>query len=218
MACLTVILTFSLNSGPLIVSTFGWTAYDALLLQMPLGAVCFVTIILVGYLSLKIPNIRLIMLATCCLPVIAGSAMIWKSSWYHKAATPIAGYTILGTFAPVTSLIVSTSMVNVAGASKKSYTASMVFVFYTVGNIVGPQLIVTQTVGKHYPRLWTGVIVCYSLLVVICGVLYFLYRAENLKREEKCRGIEGVDEERERQRVGFDDLTDGENVWFRYAY
>lgn len=121
--------------GPLIVSTFGYTAFEALLWQMPLGAVCFVSILLTGYLSLKVPNLRLIMLITCCLPVIGGCAMIWKSTWSHHAATPIAGYTIIGFFAPVTSLTVSTGMANVAGATKKSYMAANIFVFYCVGNV-----------------------------------------------------------------------------------
>jgi len=198
--------------GPLIVSTFGWSAYDALLWQMPLGGICFFGILLVGYLSLKVPNIRLIMLAFCCLPVIAGCVMIWKSSWYYHAATPIAGYSILGTFAPVTSLIVSLGMANVAGASKKSYTAAATFVWYCVGNIVGPQLIVTQSVGRHYPRLWTAIIVCYALLVVLSAILYFMFRRENRRRD-----MLNLDKE-EAERIAFDDLTDKQNLHFRYAY
>jgi MFS family permease len=121
--------------GPLIVSTFGYTSSQAILWQMPLGGVCFVMILLTGYLSLRIPNIRLIMLVSCCLPVIAGCAMIWKCTWAHHAAAPIVGYTIIGFFAPVTSLIVSMGMANVAGASKKSFQAAAIFVFYCVGNV-----------------------------------------------------------------------------------
>ncbi|KAK5940524.1 hypothetical protein PMZ80_006940 [Knufia obscura] len=198
--------------GPLIVSTFGWSAYDALLWQMPLGGICFVGILLVGYLSLKFRNIRLIMLALNCLPVIAGCAMIWKSSWYRKAATPIAGYSILGTFAPVTSLVVSLGMVNVAGNSKKSFTAAATFTFYCVGNIVGPQLIVTETVGRHYPRLWEAIIVCYALLVVLSALLYFMFKRENSRRDAL-----NLDRE-EGDKIAFDDLTDKQNLYFRYAY
>lgn len=200
------------GSGPLIVSTFGWSAYDSLLWQMPLGGICFVGILFVGYVSLKVKNTRLIMLALCCLPVIAGCAMIWKSSWYHRAATPIAGYSILGMFAPVTSLVVSLGMVNVAGNSKKSFTAAATFTFYCVGNIVGPQLIVTQTVGQHYPRLWTAIIVCYVLLVVLSAVLYLLFRRENQRRDELLLNKEEGD------KIAFDDLTDKQNPYFRYAY
>ncbi|KAI1627613.1 MFS transporter [Exophiala viscosa] len=198
--------------GPLIVSTFGWSAYDSLLWQMPLGGVCFLGILLVGYLSLKVPNIRLIMLIACCLPVIAGCAMIWKSSWYEHAATPIAGYTIIGFFAPVTSLIVSMGMANVAGNTKRSFQAAAIFVFYTVGNIASPFFIVSETVGQHYPRLWEGIIGCYALVIVLAIVLYFMLRSENQRRNR----LEF--EEKEAERVAFDDLTDKENKYFRYVY
>ncbi|ETI25854.1 hypothetical protein G647_02631 [Cladophialophora carrionii CBS 160.54] len=198
--------------GPLIVSTFGWSAYDSLLWQMPLGGVCFIGILLCGYLSLKLPNIRLIMLVACCLPVIAGCAMIWKSDWYHHAATPIAGYTIIGAFAPVTSLIVSMGMANVAGNTKKSFQAAAIFVFYTVGNISGPFWVKTETVKQHYPELWEGIIGCYALVIVLAVVLYVMLRSENRRRETLQL------EEKEAERVAFDDLTDKENLYFRYVY
>lgn len=160
--------------------------------------------------------------------------MIWKSTWYRRASTPIAGYTILGFFAPVTSLVVSLGMVNVvscptlttlvdgseillltlsqAGASKKSFVAALTFTFYCVGNIVGPQLIITQTVSRHYPRLWEAIIVCYALLIVISMVLYFILRRENARRDSLQ-----LDKE-EGDRIAFDDLTDKQNLHFRYAY
>ena len=138
--------------GPLIVSTFGyvskslvarvfadecgsWSTLDSILLQFPLGGVCFIFILITGYLSSRIPNIRLVLLILCCLPVIGGCAMIWRSSWTHRAATPVAGYTIIGFFGPVVSLIISIGMANVAGATKKSCTAAAIFVAYCVGNV-----------------------------------------------------------------------------------
>jgi sugar phosphate permease len=198
--------------GPLIVSTFGWSAYDSLLWQMPLGGVCFVSILLCGYLSLKVRNIRLLMLIACCLPVIAGCAMIWKSEWYHHAATPIAGYTIIGFFAPVTSLIVSMGMANVAGNTKKSFQAASIFVFYTVGNISGPFWVKSQTVQEHYPELWEGIVGCYALVIVLAAVLFWLLRRENVSRERMEL------DEKDAERVAFDDLTDRENLHFRYVY
>lgn len=100
---------------------------------MPLGAVCLVTTLAAGYASLLFKNIRLIMLVLACLPVMAGCAMIWKGEWSEGGATPLAGYTLIGFFAPVTSLIVSMGMANVAGNSKKSFMASGTFVMYCVG-------------------------------------------------------------------------------------
>ena len=202
--------------GPLIVSTFGYTPQEALLWQMPLGAVVFVAILATGFLSLYVPNIRLVMMISCCVPVIAGCAIIWKSAWVHHAPAPIVGYTLIGFFGPVSSLIVSTAMVNVAGATKKSYMAANVFVFYCVGNIVGPLMVRSQSLGRHYPELWMGIIICYCLVVVLALVLGWMLRRENRRREgELARG--GLDA-KEAEKVAFEDLTDGQNIHFRYVY
>ncbi|KAM0163198.1 hypothetical protein ACHAQE_003479 [Botrytis cinerea] len=147
--------------GPLIVSTFGYSTLDSILFQFPLGAICLIFILLTGYLSSHVPNIRIILLIVCCLPVIAGCAMIWKSSWHHHAATPVVGYTIIGFFGPVVSLIITIGMANVAGQTKKCFMAATIFVAYCVGNIVGPQLIMSQTKSRHYPELWLGLIIWY---------------------------------------------------------
>jgi len=145
--------------GPLIVSTFGWTTLHSILLQFPLGGICLIFILLCGWLSSRIPNIRIILLVICCLPVIAGCATIWRSAWTHRAAAPVVGYSIIGFFGPVVSLIISIGMSNVAGATKKSCMAGAIFVAYCVGNIVGPQLIKSQTKSRHYPELWLGLII-----------------------------------------------------------
>ncbi|KAL8690391.1 MAG: hypothetical protein Q9218_004153 [Villophora microphyllina] len=215
--------------GPLIVSTFGYTTLDSILLQFPLGAIVFIFILLTGYLSSRIPNIRIILLILCCLPVIAGCAMIWRSSWYHRAPTPVAGYTIIGFFGPVVSLIISIGMANVAGATKKSATAAAIFVAYCVGNIIGPQLIKTQTLKRHYPELWLGLIIwcvptsveeldgprltyySYCIVIILAIVLYVLLRRENKKRDALPKN------EIERDSLAFKDLTDRENPYFRYV-
>lgn len=68
------------------------------------------------------------------------------------------GYSIIGFFGPVVSLIVSLGAANVAGQTKKSFMASGVFVAYCIGNIVGPQMVRSESKGQHYPELWAGLI------------------------------------------------------------
>jgi MFS family permease len=145
--------------GPLIVSTFGYSTLDSILFQFPLGGICFIFILLTGYLCSRVPNIRIILLVLCCLPVLAGCALIWRSSWHHHAASPVAGYSIIGFFGPVVSLIITVGMANVAGQTKKCFMAATIFVAYCVGNIVGPQLIKSETKSRHYPELWLGLII-----------------------------------------------------------
>jgi len=142
----------------------------------------------------------------------------------------VAGYSIIGFFGPVVSLIISIGMSNVAGATKKSFMAAAIFVAYCVGNIIGPQLIITPTVKQHYPTLWLGLIIWYHplpspvspptpthlnsyiIVILLAIILFFVLRRENARRDALP-----VDED-ERDRMAFLDLTDKENVYFRYVW
>lgn len=197
--------------GPLIVSTFGWSTLHSILFQFPLGALCLILILLTGWLSSRYKNIRILLLILCCLPVIAGCAIIWRSEWSYRAAAPVVGYSIIGTFGAVVSLVITLGMSNVAGHTKKSFMAATIFVAYCVGNIVGPLLIKSQTKSRHYPMLWLGLIICYCITIVSSGVLYFVLRMENERRERmELDVVEG-------DKLAFKDLTDVENPYFRYV-
>ncbi|KAB5542477.1 major facilitator superfamily domain-containing protein [Coniochaeta sp. 2T2.1] len=198
--------------GPLIVSTFGWSTLQSILFQFPLGALCLIVILATGFLGSWVPNIRIIMLIVCCLPVIAGCAIIWKSEWTHHAAAPVIGYSITGTFGGVVSLIITVGMSNVAGHTKKSFMAATIFVAYCVGNIIGPQLIKSQTKSKHYPELWTGLIICYCITIASSAALYYV-----LWRANKAKEALGPVDESEKAKLAFQDLTDKENPYFRYV-
>ena len=108
-----------------------WLILDSLVLQCPLGGVVFFSTLLTGYLSSRIPNMRLILLILlilCCLPVMAACAIIWRSSWTCRAAATVAGYTIFGLHGRVVSLVISIGMATIAGANKKSCTAVVILV------------------------------------------------------------------------------------------
>lgn len=119
--------------GPLIVSTFGWSTLHSILFQFPLGGLCFIVILVTGYLGSRIKNIRIIMLILTCLPVIAGCAIIWKSTWSYRAAAPVIGYSITGFFGGTVSLIITVGMSSVAGHTKKSFMSGTIFAGYCLG-------------------------------------------------------------------------------------
>lgn len=60
--------------------------------------------------------------------------------------------------------------------------------------------------------LWKGIIGSYAVLVAVAATLYIMLRRENQRRNAM-----GLDE-REGEKHAFEDLTDKENLWFRYAY
>ncbi|KKK23400.1 putative MFS transporter, partial [Aspergillus ochraceoroseus] len=197
--------------GPLIVSTFGYDTLHSILFQFPVGAICIIFIPLCGFISSRIPNTRIPMLIACCLPVIAGCILIWKSSWGYRPAAPVVGYAITGFFGPVVSLIITLGASNVAGATKKTVMAATVFVAYTVGNIIGPQLVKSPTVHQHYPELWEGMVICYCIVIAAATALYVV-----LWRENRKRAAMDLDES-QRDKMAFQDLTDKQNPFFRYV-
>jgi len=137
--------------------------------------------------------------------------MIWKSTWSYHAAVPVVGYTIIGFFGPVVSLIIVAGMSNVAGQTKKGLMASNIFVAYCVGNIIGPNLIKTQSKSRHYLEVWLGLIICYCILIVTCGAWYFYLKRENAKRDRMNL------QDEERDEVAFKDLDELDNKHFRYV-
>lgn len=193
------------------MSTFGFNTLDSILFQFPVGGVCVIFIPLCGYISSRIPNTRIPMLIACCLPVIAGCVIIWKSEWGYQPAAPVVGYALTGFFGPVVSLIITLGASNVAGATKKTIMAATVFVAYTVGNIIGPQLVNSKTVGQHYPELWTGMVICYCITIAAAVALYLVLWRENRRRDQMDL------DESQRDKLAFHDLTDKQNPFFRYV-
>ncbi|KAI1487050.1 major facilitator superfamily transporter [Biscogniauxia mediterranea] len=80
-------------------------------------------------------------------------------------------------------------------------------------NIIGPQLIRSQTKVYHYPELWLGLIICYCITIVSAVALFFVLRHENQRKQAAVV----VEDETERARLAFQDLFDKENPYFRYA-
>lgn len=145
--------------GPLIVNTFGWNVLESILLQFPLTGVAFTSIMVVGYFGSRFPGIRIFMLMFTSTLTIVACTIIWKSEWTYHAAAPIVGWALTGTYSGTSILIITLSMSNVAGNTKKSFTSATIFLANCVGNIVGPFLVRSQSKAQHYPELWLGLII-----------------------------------------------------------
>lgn len=109
---------------------------------------------------------------------------------------------------------------NIAGHTKRSIANGIWFVFYAGGNVAGANIFFAREKPRYFSAL-AGLLVCYAGMMVIAMVLRGYMMWEN-KRREKLIG--DSTEQRTKQDAdataiagGFKDMTDKENLHFRYA-
>lgn len=112
--------------GPLVISGLGYDKYVASLLNIPFGAVQLIVILLGSYAAYKVKH-KSIVLATFCLPVIAGLAMLYvlPRDDPSKQGALLAGYYLLAFLFAGNPLIASWIISNTAGATKKVYHSTI---------------------------------------------------------------------------------------------
>ncbi|KAG5985083.1 hypothetical protein E4U55_001586 [Claviceps digitariae] len=141
--------------GSIMFNGMGFDIFTALLLNLPIGALAFVSILGSGYLERVIPNSRLYIIAASCFPVMIGCA------WIQCIGLGIS---------------------NVAGYTKKAVYAAGTFIGYSLGNIIGP-LIFNATWGPRYDQSFLGLMICFAVCLVTALALRSMLVRENKRRE-----------------------------------
>ncbi|GAB1517385.1 hypothetical protein RhiTH_000433 [Rhizoctonia solani] len=216
--------------GAQIVKSFGYSSLRTILMLTPGGATTAVSIYITGWIAARWKNSRTLLIPITCMPVMVGAIIVWKYDWSHRGPL-LVGYYLLAIFGAPYVLLLSLSTANVAGHTKKTFSAAAIFIGYNVGNIVAPYLIDTTTRAQHYPKAWISIIVVMVFSSIASLVLRAMYIAENKKRdsitrpEVKYSGYnDEKHDERERQNdreaegAAWSDLTDKQNPYFRYVY
>jgi hypothetical protein len=108
---------------------------------------------------------------------------------------------------------------NIAGQSKKTVVVAMNFISWATGNAIGPQVFLDWNKPRYFIAFATHM-GCYILLVLVLIFLRFYLKRENAKKDrvqaERAANGEGVGDAE--MVHAFDDLTDRENLNFRYVY
>ena len=174
------------------------------------GAALFVWLLGSGTIAIFIKNSRSLLGMLSCFPVVAGSVMIWKSNWEHKA-TPLWGFYLISIFSTTLVMVLTLMAANTAGHTKKTVTSGLVWATYCASNGVAPLLVFGSEESAHYPTTFKIIIAMMSLTFVLLGFFRFYVLRINKKRDE-IRMVEkqGAD------RTAFMDLTDKMNENFRY--
>ncbi|KAH7007075.1 major facilitator superfamily domain-containing protein [Ilyonectria destructans] len=200
--------------GPLIVNGFGYSQFQSTLLNMPSGAAQIMALWTSGFLATRLKGARhFLMLGGICVAIV-GASLIYAMPDNRKVPR-LLGYYLLVGFSVVWVLALTFVQANVAGRTKKTIFASSVFVSYCLGNIIGPQLFFSYE-APRYQSGFAAMIVCFCVQILLVTAMYFVNWRENTRRDRLATGDNDVDRDVD-VALGLSDLTDKENLHFRYV-
>ncbi|KAF3283852.1 hypothetical protein TWF970_001023 [Orbilia oligospora] len=192
--------------APIVFNGMGFTVFQSLLLNLPIGALAFICILGSGYLGRHIPNARFHIISVACLPVILGCALLWQLPSSNRAGR-IVGYYLINFFSSAWTQCIGLGTSNVAGHTKKAVYAAVTFIAYSLGNIIGP-LMFDASYAPRYDRSFIGIMICFVLCFICSELLRLILVKENKRRDIKY-GTPDIAH-------GLEDLTDRQNKSFRY--
>ena len=224
LVCLATLLSSIPNGGisnfqTILVTTFGYTSQQALILNTPSGAIGAVCVLLVGYLSDKWHDRSVVMLIAV-LPTILGAGLMIgldPGGIPKNKAGLLAASFLTGTFGAAFMLLLAWNASNIAGHSKKVTSYSLTLIAFCVGNILG-----TQTFQqKEAPGYISGKISIIATLSALCFVVVAMRLYNDYLNRENQKALSGMsetDKDELREKMAFADQTDRQNVFFVYTH
>ncbi|KAL3454855.1 major facilitator superfamily domain-containing protein [Aspergillus insuetus] len=192
--------------GSIIFNGMGFSTFQSLLLNMPIGALAFICVLGSGFVGRKVPNARLHVISGACVPVIVGSCLIWRLPSTERAAR-IIGFYLINFFSSAWVQCIAMGTSNIAGHTKKATMAAGTFIGYSLGNIIGPLTFDADDAPRYDPG-FQATVICFAICCVLAQVFRALLLGQN-KRRDREYGVPSAEH-------GLEDLTDGENKSFRY--
>ncbi|KAI8262645.1 putative transporter [Colletotrichum sp. SAR11_239] len=224
------------NFGTLIIKGFSFSTLITAVLQIPYGVLIFIAILVCVFINDRLPpNNRCFMLVLFLLPNVVGAfglrfvpddqqvgrLICYYVSSYHSSMSSgvsrgkklIVIFQLTGSINASFVLLLSLQTANIAGHTKKVVTSACLFLGYCVGNIAGPFFYKSDQAPKYELGIWS-MIVAHLLEAVIVIALRLLLKWENERRDRAQGEVAEVDLDA----TAFGDLTDQENMNFRYIY
>ncbi|KAI0204337.1 MFS general substrate transporter [Astrocystis sublimbata] len=204
--------------GNLVFQSFGFTPKETLLKgTSPMYAVGIVWFLVCGWLSMKFPNTRFILMMASLLPAFTGllalgllpvDTYMWtKWGLYLMQATgPLPGL-LIWTFVPS----------NVAGRTKKTVVTTVLFVAYSTGAAIGGQILRPEDAPRFLKGLTAaGILYGVEFVGLICWRYYYIYENRRRAKLIEAMGITPEESERLGKLNAELDMTDQENIHFKY--
>ncbi|KAF5267580.1 hypothetical protein BFJ63_vAg12167 [Fusarium oxysporum f. sp. narcissi] len=201
----------------IIIKSFGFSTLETQLLAMVLGFYIVIVLLSSAWLVKK-TNQNLLVMLGFCIPSFIGTILLMtlpnKTMAQHIGL--LISYYITLSFWSAQTLALSMISRNIAGQTKKTVAVATNFIIWAAGNAIGPQVFLSHD-GPRYFIAFATHLGCYCLLVIVIISLRWYLRRENKKRDALAES--GVAEASSTYTgQAWEDLTDKENLSFRYVY
>ncbi|PYH93562.1 MFS allantoate transporter [Aspergillus ellipticus CBS 707.79] len=202
------------NFGTLIIQGFGFSTLVTALMQIPYGVFISIMILISVYVNDCLPpNNRCVVAVLFLLPNLAGAFGLCFIPETNKVGRLICYY-LTGSYNASFVLILSILTANIAGHTKKVVTNAMIFLGVCAGNIAGPFFYKSDQAPGYSLGIWS-MIVSNFIEIALIAFLRVALAWENRRREALQRGNRP---DFDRDQTAFSDLTDKQNLNFRYVY
>jgi len=190
---------------------------ETLLLGIPSSVVNIIILLIATYIATKLRKSRCLVMASVLCISIMGWCLVAYLPDNNKGGR-LVGTFFFSAYSNAFPLGLSLIASDVAGYTKKTTVAAILFLGYCAGNIIGPQVFIT----REAPRYQTGCevcIICLCLAILTTLILRQLMDRENKRRDRNqgmiidaetasAKSLDLIDEQL--------DETDWENKSFRY--
>lgn len=225
-----ILLTSILNTIPvgglgtytqiIIKENLGFSTFQTDLLNIAQGATVVFCLFLFIWISDKTNQILLTMVATCIPPIVSAICFLTvPNTPAHAAGLVICVYMTMPLH-PQFCLNLSLVSRNTAGQTKRSVVTAMSFIGWAAGNAVGPQLFQAKD-APYYRPAFIAQLACYAAQIVLFLCLRVWLMTENRRKRIACNRAAGRPDDADDvidTSMAFHDLTDRQNINFRYSY
>ncbi|EMD66057.1 hypothetical protein COCSADRAFT_294534 [Bipolaris sorokiniana ND90Pr] len=188
---------------PIIISGFGFSRLNPLLLTLPAGIVIGTIELGVPYIACRVDNIRAWLIVICQCGTIAASLLPWLLPRDEKSDLLFACY-ILASYSGGYVVLMGLQVANTAGHTKRSATSAGMFVGHCLGNVMGPMLFKPEDAPTYAPG-FIAVLATSSAAALLARVYRSLCIRDNCHHDgsgtQKCakRTLDDVGDRKKRQ-------------------
>ncbi|KAK1723843.1 major facilitator superfamily transporter [Colletotrichum acutatum] len=195
----------------IIIKSFGFSTWETQLLQSVTGILQIITMLTASWIDRRFKQTILAMMAAV-VPTIAGTVVLLTVPFEHsKKVGLLLAYYIMISFWACSGLALSLVTRNVAGQTKKGVVITSNFIFWAVGNSIGPQVFRAKDAPRYFLAL-AIILGCFVLLEVVLFALRTYYVWQNKLRDGKIARGEAVADTSHSH--AFEDMTDKASLRF----